>query len=137
LPRPGTAGEEGRRTGLRAGAADVLFWLRTSVWSQLYDGFDRRHGTDTGGTIPLQRLGIRHSSAKFGVRYQAIGAGVFREALRSLPPGLEARNFTFVDLGCGKGRALLLARDFGFKQIVGLELSAVLAEAARANLEKT
>ena len=41
--------------------------------------------------------------------------------------------FTFIDLGCGKGRALLAASDLGFSQILGIEISPRLATIARTN----
>jgi SAM-dependent methyltransferase len=40
---------------------------------------------------------------------------------------------TFVDLGCGKGRALLVATEFPFRAILGVELSPRLARIARRN----
>ena len=40
----------------------------------------------------------------------------------------------FVDFGCGKGRAILLAATYPFKRIVGVEFSPQLAETARRNL---
>src|SRR5438105_2249158 len=43
---------------------------------------------------------------------------------------------TFVDLGCGKGRAVLLASEVGFREAVGVELSPPLAATARANVER-
>ena len=52
--------------------------------------------------------------------------------LPTTPP--DWRTFTFVDLGCGKGRALLLASRFPFKRILGVELDAALAAIAQANL---
>ncbi len=42
--------------------------------------------------------------------------------------------FTFVDLGCGKGRALLLASRYPFRKILGVELDPSLAAVAQANL---
>ena len=42
--------------------------------------------------------------------------------------------FTFVDLGCGKGRALLLASRSPFRQVLGIELDGDLAAIAQANL---
>ncbi len=117
-------------------AEDVLFWLRAAVWSRLYDSFDREHGTQTRGSASLHQLGVRHPNARFGVHYQAIDPRVFKRAVRSLPRNLDLKKFTFVDLGCGKGRALILASKFGFGELVGVELSAALAEQARANLKK-
>ena len=50
------------------------------------------------------------------------------------PQAHDWRTFTFVDLGCGKGRALLLASRYPFQQILGVELDAPLAAIAQANL---
>jgi SAM-dependent methyltransferase len=108
-----------------------------STWGRIYNGFDRRHGTETSGVIALGRLGIRHPAVKFGIRYQAIDPGVFRHVLQALRFEIDLGGFTFIDLGCGKGRALVLAREFEFKEIVGVELSPVLATCARGNLAKT
>jgi SAM-dependent methyltransferase len=41
---------------------------------------------------------------------------------------------TFVDLGAGMGRAVLLASELGFKEVVGVELHPVLAAKARKNV---
>jgi len=43
---------------------------------------------------------------------------------------------TFVDLGAGMGRALLLAAHFPFRSIVGVEISPALATIAAENLTK-
>jgi len=122
---------------VRESVQDILFWLRMSTWSRIYDGFDRRHGTETGGAIALGRLGIRHPAAKFGIRYEAIDPEVFRQALQELRFEIDLGRFTFIDLGCGKGRALVLAREFKFKEVVGVELSPFLATCAQGNLAKT
>lgn len=42
---------------------------------------------------------------------------------------------TFVDLGCGKGRVLMIASQFGFQRIVGVEFCAQLCRRARENVE--
>jgi SAM-dependent methyltransferase len=47
---------------------------------------------------------------------------------------LPAEGFTFVDIGCGKGRVLLSALEFPFRQIIGIELSSTLAKIAEKNL---
>src|SRR3974377_600359 len=44
--------------------------------------------------------------------------------------------FTFIDLGSGKGRTLLMASDYPFRRIVGVELLPSLNEIAQQNLEK-
>ncbi|HET9086190.1 MAG TPA: class I SAM-dependent methyltransferase, partial [Acidobacteriaceae bacterium] len=49
---------------------------------------------------------------------------------------LPWERFTFIDVGCGKGRALLLAQRYRFHQLVGLEISPELAQIARENQYK-
>src|SRR5476651_2252216 len=74
-------------------------------WDLLHP-FDRAHGTDTSGFIASENL---PSSPYDSTRRHVYGGsqpGIIRAALATLPP-LES--FTFVDLGCGKGRPLLVA----------------------------
>jgi len=44
--------------------------------------------------------------------------------------------YTFVDVGAGKGRAILLASELPFRKIVGVELSEELACTAQENVER-
>ena len=48
---------------------------------------------------------------------------------------IDHRDFTFIDLGSGKGRALMLAAGYPFQQIIGVEFSAALHSIAMRNLE--
>jgi SAM-dependent methyltransferase len=50
--------------------------------------------------------------------------------------GIDHRTFSLVDLGCGKGRVLLVAADYPFERIVGVEISPALCEIARANVTR-
>jgi len=42
--------------------------------------------------------------------------------------------FSFIDVGAGMGRAVLLAAELPFRQVVGVELNPTLARIARRNL---
>jgi SAM-dependent methyltransferase len=55
---------------------------------------------------------------------------------RSLIGGLDIAHsdYSFIDLGAGKGRVLLIASHFRFRRVVGIELSEKLAQIARANV---
>ncbi len=64
--------------------------------------------------------------------YAGSQPGVMRKVFAMLP---EVAACTFVDLGCGKGRPLLVAMEFPFKEIVGVELSSAFAAIARNNAE--
>jgi predicted RNA methylase len=56
----------------------------------------------------------------------------FLAILRDLP--LDPAGYTFVDLGSGKGAALVLAAKQGYGRLVGVELDGDLVEVARRNL---
>jgi SAM-dependent methyltransferase len=64
--------------------------------------------------------------------YQPTDAGLFREMMASLP--IDFSQFTFVDLGSGKGRTLLLASEYPFRRIVGVEVLPELHRIAEQNI---
>lgn len=82
----------------------------------------------TSGTVAWRArlLGLFHSP------YQPTEPALFREMMASLP--IEFDQFTFVDLGSGKGRTLLMASEYPFRRIVGVELLAELHRAAEENI---
>ncbi len=97
--------------------------------------FDRRHGTETSGLLMPPDWSFEDES----LRDQAVGyvpspPRVTRAMLRALDVPPEP--FTFVDVGCGKGRVLLIAAERPFRQVVGVEASPALAAVARDNLER-
>lgn len=77
-------------------------------------------------------LGTFHSA------YQPSEPAAFHEMLDALQEKtrLDFRDFTFVDLGSGKGRTLLMASDYPFRRIVGVELLPALHRIAQENLSK-
>ncbi|MGA3131130.1 MAG: class I SAM-dependent methyltransferase [Terracidiphilus sp.] len=96
--------------------------------------FDVLHGTETGGHISPADLSWRSFSAVFVNSYLGISPSTLRPALRSLP--IQHQEFSFIDIGCGKGRALFVAAEFPFRQLVGVELSCELCEIARLNVTR-
>lgn len=98
-------------------------------WERVHP-FDRAHGTDTSGVVDSGLLPPQEPARMHAVSYAGCQPSVLRAALALLPPACD---FTFVDLGCGKGRALLVASELPFRGIVGVELSAPLAAIARKN----
>ena len=91
--------------------------------------YDWEHRVNTtSGTVGwrMRLLGLFHSA------YQPTEPALFREMMASLP--IEFDEFTFVDLGSGKGRTLLMASEYPFRKIVGVELLAELHRAAEENI---
>lgn len=96
--------------------------------------FDRQYGVDTGGNVRPALESVQGGNWIFGVSYQAVDSASFVEALNRVP--IAHSEFTFIDFGSGKGRALLLAAGFPFKRIVGVEYCEELAEVARQNIHR-
>jgi SAM-dependent methyltransferase len=94
--------------------------------------WDAQHGVSTAGIMPLHLLSIDSPHRELGVRYQASHPEGVRALIRCLP--LPPEELTFIDLGAGKGRVLLLASEFPFRRVLGVEFSPELAEIARTNV---
>ena len=101
-------------------------------------GFDQEHGVETDGDLDgwtyLSDLEIPSSNWIHGNNYAPIEPARFHAILAGLQ--LKFEDFVFVDFGSGKGRALLMASEFPFKRIVGIEFSPELHSVALANLVK-
>jgi len=94
--------------------------------------WDLLHGVDTCGEIPLVDLDFQSKSKSPGLEYQSHHPSLTRTAIEALP--IQYENYTFIDIGCGKGRVLLVASEFPFRRIVGVEFAPTLADIARQNL---
>jgi SAM-dependent methyltransferase len=81
--------------------------------------FDRRLGVNTRGYSDL--------------RYEPTPADVFHEMIAKIP--FDPREFVFVDLGSGKGKVLMLAAQYPFRKVLGVELWEDLHQIALANLD--
>ncbi len=93
--------------------------------------YDWEHRVNTtSGTVGWRErlLGVFHSP------YQPTDAALFQEMMSSLP--IAFSEFTFVDLGSGKGRTLLMASEYPFRRIVGVEILPELHRAAEKNIAK-
>lgn len=93
---------------------------------------DRKYGIDTGGVLEKEALGGRGEHTESSTGYEAIQVLLFRRIMRDLP--VKPEECAFVDFGSGKGRALLMAAEQGFRRVIGVEISPVLHEVARRNV---
>ena len=121
-----------REVGVLAAIREALMHLRSH--ESHIDEFDMKHGTDTCGSQRLWRLRISSTNARFGRAYQPTGEEELMEALNYL--GVDLQTFTFIDLGCGKGKTLLVASSLGFKQAIGVEFAGELVAIAQENIRK-
>jgi SAM-dependent methyltransferase len=93
---------------------------------------DRIYSIETGQSIPGWLLGSGGANDQFNTAYAGCQPSCLRAALSSIP--LDELDATFIDLGCGKGRALFVATEYDFKDIVGVELSKHLCRRAEMNV---
>ncbi len=94
--------------------------------------FDTRHNVDTAGLIDVRHVEVVGQNREHGFHYLGTDPDVFRETLKSLP--IIHEHYVFVDYGSGKGKALLLASEWPFKAVLGVEFAPELHRKAEANL---
>ena len=92
--------------------------------------YDFDHGVDTNWATVSLRTRIRELLS--GGQYQPSEPELFHQIMNGLPVSVDG--FTFIDLGSGKGRTLLMASDYPFRRIVGIELLAELNQVAQQNI---
>lgn len=93
--------------------------------------YDWEHRVDTTSANVSWRarfIGLLNSS------YQPIESPLFREMLNSLD--IDFGQYTFIDIGSGKGRPLLMASEFPFRRIIGVEFLSELNAIAEENIRK-
>jgi SAM-dependent methyltransferase len=103
--------------------------------------FDRTHRVDTGGLIYADGLSTGHEHDIHSSGYYATAPSLFRGAIEHWRAILEASplrlaDYAFVDIGCGKGRVVLLATEYAFREVTGIELNPQLVSMARRNLRR-
>lgn len=120
--------------GVRRSVADLLT-LVLAYKPERDLTFDRRFGTDTAGSVASTELGIADAQVREqAILYLPSPPDVTRWMLRHVD--ITPSQCTFVDLGCGKGRVVLVASEWPFKRIVGVEISQALVDVARNNARR-
>lgn len=103
--------------------------------------FDHVHRVDTGGLLYPDQLNSGHQNDMHSAGYYATAPSLFRGAVALWQATLDSTrhttgDYTLIDIGCGKGRVLMLASEYPFRRIVGVELHPELAAVAQANLRR-
>lgn len=107
-------------------SAASLFYRLEELW------FDFRFGVQTAGQAELEALTLAGNAAD-GNMYLPAAVSSARAVLRAVPVDDYSR-FTFIDLGSGKGRILLLAAEYPFGAVRGVEFAEELHLQAERNL---
>jgi hypothetical protein len=109
------------------------FTMRWKKHARRNQMFDRLHSVDTAAELALEAAGVPPADVARGNGvYRALTEDAFRTAMGSVK--IDARAFTFVDIGSGKGKVLLMASNLPFKRIIGIEYAVGLHEVALRNV---
>ena len=127
---------EGFVTTARTLAVELWSFLRDSTPARErqrygdvdYDWDNRVNTTSAAVGWRNRLLGVFHSP------YQPTEPLLFGEMLDSL--SIDYSRFTFIDLGSGKGRTLLMASMYPFRRVLGVELLPELHRQAEANIRE-
>jgi SAM-dependent methyltransferase len=98
--------------------------------------FDRANGVRTGGLVAGRHLRTGHAHDRHVTAYYGVAPSVFHALLARWRKTRHAalNQTTFVDIGAGMGRAVLLAAELPFREVLGVELHPALVRIARLNL---
>jgi len=104
----------------------LAHWIEGAV-------FDYRLGTDTNTIVTLDRLkGIVSKNRRYGVRYQPSHPRAIRRLISKI--AVRYQEYAFIDFGSEKGRAILVAAEYPFQKIIGVDFSPELQAIAAANI---
>ena len=111
-------------------------WQSRHSFNAKQVAFDRNRGVRTLVRVRPEDLRVIGPHRAAAVPYQPIGEepfGIMFAALKDLI-GSDLPLYSFIDLGCGMGKALLLAAEHPFRQILGVEFAPDLAAVCEENI---
>lgn len=122
--------------GPRVLARNLVRYWRDHDARSVDSGFDARFGTDTNRELTPGEAQLPQARRGVATMYLPTMDQDLEEMIRGLAwTDAQLRQATFVDIGSGKGRVVMLAAMRRFREVIGLELSPVLHEVATRNLE--
>jgi SAM-dependent methyltransferase len=102
--------------------------------------FDLRYGTDTHLMVPKREMKVKSQHFKNSLMYMVSWTSVIIESLDFVKRELMTHesNYRFIDIGCGKGKVVLVARlqvfiDGDRSSYIGIDFDEKLIEIARDN----
>jgi SAM-dependent methyltransferase len=118
--------------GLRGSLSFVGRNLRHVVADRIAHRWDAAQNVDTAGSIQLKFLDVIGPNRDFGNECVCTSPKSFDFIMQHLPQDLS--RYTFIDIGAGKSRTLLLASCYGFGKVTGVEFARELVAISRLNI---
>jgi SAM-dependent methyltransferase len=101
--------------------------------------FDLEYGVRTSGLVAGRHLKSGHSHDKHATAYYGVAPSVLTALIkrwRKTGPSAPMAATTFIDVGSGMGRGVLVASQLPLKAVLGVELHTGLARVARRNIRR-
>jgi len=96
---------------------------------------ERKYSLDTIELDRLKTISVKGDNLNHGSIYQACNYYILEKGLNYLRSINENKNF--IDFGCGKGRAMIVAANYGFTNITGIDFARALCVLAEKNIQNT
>jgi SAM-dependent methyltransferase len=87
--------------------------------------YERKFGIRTNG--------FKTSDSEKHHHYQAAAYTALMSIFNAL--AIDTKHYAFYDIGCGRGRVLFMATQYGYNRLYGIELDGALLKEAEANLQ--
>jgi len=111
-----------------------VFQIRLAFEDPRSRAYDRRFNVETAREEPLGDMGVARDAIDRGNSlYRVTWGWLIDKAMAHLD--IDPKDYTFIDYGSGKGKAMLMASDRPFKSIIGLEYAKRLHEIAVQNCQ--
>ena len=101
--------------------------------------FDAQHNVQTSGLVHGRHLTTGHSHDEHSTAYYGIAPSVLETLCarwQQLPLAVPPEDYSFIDIGAGMGRGMLVAARMPFREVLGVEIHPVLAETAQQNIDR-
>jgi SAM-dependent methyltransferase len=97
-----------------------------------YEGkYEKQLGINTHSIVNLNKLTLAGENSDQNHHYQGASYYILFSIFEKLPK--ETKNFPLIDYGCGKGRALFVAEQCGFTNLIGVDIAKELIDDANSN----
>ena len=93
--------------------------------------FDYKYNVNTHKDSYLKDLKFNSINKKEACDYETLAIFSIKKILNNIE--IDKKDI-FVEVGCGKGRVLLIASRYNFNKIIGIEFSPELVDIARSNV---
>ncbi|MEO6681607.1 MAG: hypothetical protein ABIN48_02175 [Ginsengibacter sp.] len=94
---------------------------------------EKKYQINTTGIDKLKKLSVVGDNKKHASIYQGANYYILEKAFDFLKE--EKAGGTIVDFGSGKGRIMVVAAFYGYKQIKGIEFASALNQIAQTNID--